>query len=476
MGAYWERFDDDARRHASRLAVVTPEDRLSYDALRRRALAAAAEILHVSGSARPCRVLISSRDPLAILEGVLGAWAAGAVPAVIHENTPAPLLARLARILRPVFSIHERLPARAAAAAGSWSAGEVSPRAEGLVLTTSGTSGIPKLVALPHKSVLLNVGTISATLSVREDDKFHLALPLSHAYGLISNALVALLVGAEVHLFRPGTPPPVLQSGIRREEATVIQGPPSFFRLFLAFWNGKPFPSVRVFTFGGERYSPELAAGLAGVFPQGQGLTAYGLTEAGPRVSMLALSDPRQLRGGVGTPFPYLEWKLAPVEGEDPRGAGELLLRGPSIMLGYLRPDGGYEGLDENGFLHTRDLVAADAGGCLFLKGRLDSAFKVGGRIVHPQEVEAALLSVPGIAEALCRPEAHAMLGNIVRADVVAAADATVTVAGIRAACAESLEPYKIPARIEFQASLPRTFTGKVSRAFAPASSGSSAS
>ena len=116
-------------------------------------------------------------------------------------------------------------------------------------------------------------------------------------------------------------------------------------RLHLQFWNGKPFESVRLMTQGGEFCGGALASHLAAIYPRAAHVQVFGMTECG-RISHKAFADPASVSNEIGTPFAHIQYKIVPVDDGVASEGALLSLKGPSIMLGYVKPGGGYWGVD----------------------------------------------------------------------------------------------------------------------------------
>ncbi|HEX7927125.1 MAG TPA: hypothetical protein VF678_06000, partial [bacterium] len=174
----------------------------------------------------------------------------------------------------------------------------------------------------------------------------------------------------------------------------------------------------------------------------------------------ISAKDPRARMGAIGTAAPYLETRILPVPGI-PAPAGELLLRGGTLCLGYLQPDGGYAGLDADGFFHTGDLMRIEPDGYLMHMGRIGRLVKVGGILANPAEVEEVLRSLPGVKDALCWAEPHDLLGNTLAAQVVSEPGTDLDVQTLRRACRERLERHKVPHTLTLVEQLAVTPGGK---------------
>lgn len=437
----WRRFLESVAARPAGVAVSHAGGSVTYAALLAAAEAAAGSIPSVQGP-RPWRAVIRQSDPFSLLVQVLACWQRGFAAVVLRDSMTAVQVDEIVHWLQPAVMLdgppsHRAAPAPPPAPLG--------PRDEALVICTSGTTGTPKLVALPAESICITAATIAASLELGAEDRVAVNTPLGYMYGLMGGCLAGLWAGATIRLFQPRDPLTQLQAAIRREGITVVQGPPSLFRLFLAYWDGQPFRGVRMVTTGGEPLGADLVAGLARAFPHAERLFLYGMTEAGPRISHLAFEEGGGVDACVGVPYDHFDWRIEPVPGS---AAGRLVLRGPSMFLGYVTVDGGYEGLDAEGCFHTQDLVSLDAGGRLHFRGRLDRIFRSGGRLVNPEAVERVLASHPDVEDAVVSPEPHPLLGLVPVARVVMRPGTVVDQAALRAACAAAVEPHALPRSI----------------------------
>jgi acyl-coenzyme A synthetase/AMP-(fatty) acid ligase len=438
----WNWFLDRVTSGPECTAVITPDEHLTFKTLARRA-EEVAEGLPVGNGPRPWRVVVRDPDPLTVLVRVLACWRRGCSAVVLRDSMTQAQVADIVSWLEPVAVLDGST--EAAADAVTSPPCSLSERDEALVICTSGTTGIPKLVALPAESVRINAMTIAGALGIGTSDRVAVNTPLGYMYGLMGGCMASLHASATIRLFRPRDPLTQLQAGIRREGVTVVQGPPSLFRLFLAYWNGEPFPGVRVVTTGGEPLGEELADGLTRAFPNARKLFLYGMTEAGPRISHLDFNQGGGQDSCVGMPYDHIDWRLDPVDGTD---AGRLVLRGPGMFLGYITSDGGYEGLDDAGSFHSNDLLSRGPSGHLHFRGRLDRVFRSGGRLVNPDAVERVLASHPSVADAVCFAEPHPVLGLVPVAEVVMQGDATFDPAALHALCAGRIEAHALPRRL----------------------------
>lgn len=256
--------------------------------------------------------LIKQPDSVSVLLYILACWRSGIVPVVLRDNAPDAQLKELIDSLRPDFILLDPVnPDKIKPVAGPViREPRFQKRSEALIISTSGSIGVPKLVVLPAESICINAETISSSLELTHEDRLAVSTPLTYMYGLMGGAMAGLWAGAAVHLFNPRMPPSIIQGKIRRDQLTVFQSPPSGYRLFSRYWNSKPFPDVRIVTTGGEYLGHDTADEIYRMFPRAKKLFLYGMTEAGPRISHDNLDDARFLEGVLGNRIRILNGEL----------------------------------------------------------------------------------------------------------------------------------------------------------------------
>ena len=327
-----------------------------------------------------------------------------------------------------------------------------------MLLTTSGTTGLPKLAVMPHATMVRTTAALREYFAQPEETNVLVATPMALSSALTPNAFLALGSGWTLHLFHPNTPPPILHACVRSAPIHLLNTVPAFLRIFLRYWNGKPFPAMRRVSFGGEVMPWSSVETIQAMFPKALVNINYGVTEAGNRVSNLDTRDPRARAGGVGKPLSHFDVRVTQLEGSS---AGELRLKGPTVFLGYLQADGSYRGLDEEGFLHTGDLVSFDSDGGMVYRGRRDGLVKVGGRFVNVQAVSDVLRSLPGVADAACWATPHALAGHTLTAQVIPGPGVTLDVSALRDALATRLPSWEIPGELSVRDEITETSAGK---------------
>lgn len=272
-----------------------------------------------------------------------------------------------------------------------------------VILFTSGTEGDPKGVALSHLNLLSNVEQVRSHIALYPNDILFNPLPTFHCFGLTVGALMPLLLGIKV-VFHP-TPlqPHEIVRRVRSSGATILLSTDTFISQYARAGEQGDLNSLRLAVCGAERLRDETRALLRKKYNV-ELLEGYGVTETSP---VLAANQPGANRPGtVGRLMQGIEAKLEPVEGIP--NAGRLIVRGPNVMLGYIRPDNpGVIEPPPGGWHDTGDVVTIDEEGFIAIKGRLKRFAKIGGETVSLAVVEScasalwpeyshAAIAVPG--------------------------------------------------------------------------------
>jgi acyl-[acyl-carrier-protein]-phospholipid O-acyltransferase/long-chain-fatty-acid--[acyl-carrier-protein] ligase len=253
-----------------------------------------------------------------------------------------------------------------------------------VVLFTSGSEGTPKGVVLSHRNLLANRHQLAAVVDIIPNDVVLNALPVFHSFGLTGGLLLPLLSGVRTFLYPSPLhyrTVPELAYGIN---ATILFGTDTFLAGYARVADNYDFYSVRYVFAGAERVKPETRR----VWFEKFGiriLEGYGATETAPA---LAVNTPMHFRAGsVGRMLPGIEHRIEPVAGID--GGGRLFVRGPNVMLGYLRAERpGTLEPPADGWYDTGDIVEIDAEGFITIKGRAKRFAKVAGEMVPLGAVE----------------------------------------------------------------------------------------
>lgn len=335
-------------------------------------------------------------------------------------------------------------------------AAEVGPDEVSDILFTSGTTGRSKGAMSAHRQAL-GVARAWADLGeVTGADRYLVINPFFHSFGYKAGILVCLLTGATI------VPQPVFDIAeamrlVAAERITVLPGPPTIYQTMLDHPNRDAFDltSLRLAVTGAATVPVVLVERMQNELELDAVLTAYGLTEAVVATMCRVDDDASTVAHTCGRAAAGFELRIEPQ-------AGEVLLRGPNVMLGYLDDEAATAAaIDADGWLHTGDVGRVDERGYLTITDRLKDMYISGGFNVYPAEVEQALARLPGVAESAVVGVPDERLGEVGKAFIVRRGPALST-ADVRAHCKRELANYKVPREIEFRPELPRNPSGKV--------------
>lgn len=253
-----------------------------------------------------------------------------------------------------------------------------------VILFTSGTEGAPKGVALSHTNLLSNVEQIRVHVALYPNDTMFNPLPTFHCFGLTAGAIMPLLLGLK-SIYHP-TPlqPHEIVRRIKEHGATILLSTDTFMSQYARAGDQGDLNSLRLAICGAERVRDETRQLLRRKYAM-EIVEGYGVTEASP---VIACNQPGAMRPGtVGRLLAGIQAKLEPVEGIP--GAGRMFIKGPNVMMGYIRATspGVIEPL-EDGWHDTGDVVTLDEDGYVAIKGRMKRFAKVGGEVVSLAVVE----------------------------------------------------------------------------------------
>ena len=330
------------------------------------------------------------------------------------------------------------------------------------ILFTSGTTGRSKGVLCAHRQSLSASAAWAACGEITSADRYLCVSPFFHNFGYKAAILACLQTGATLIPQLTFDPEQAMRT-VQDQHITVLPGPPTIYQMLLDHPSRNEFDlkSLRFAVTGAatvpvvliERMQSELDFDLV--------LTAYGLTEANGFGTMCrADDDPVTVATTCGRPIAGFELDIAD---PDEHGAGEVLLRGPNVMLGYLDDDAATRAaIDADGWLHTGDIGTIDAAGNLRITDRLKDMYICGGFNVYPAEVEQVLARLGGVADAAVIGVPDERLGEVGRAFVVRRTGASVTEEDVIAYCKKHLANFKTPRSVVFLDQLPRNAGGKV--------------
>ncbi|HXI03720.1 MAG TPA: long-chain-fatty-acid--CoA ligase [Candidatus Saccharimonadales bacterium] len=491
-----------ARRHPRRLALTTPDGSWTYAALSEEAEALGRGLVRAGlGPGDRAALLLPNSHHYFILYfavpragGVtvpVNTFLAPAEVAAVIEDCEATLLVTTARRLAALGSRLARLrtlrtivvvPGEEGAAPPlprgvrlvSWEetreGGDAElpppPGAEELaVLTyTSGTTGRMKGVMLSHANLVADARACLEAVRLGERDRLLLFLPMFHSLTQMVCIVTPALGGLPVILL-PGVDRASIRAALRKFRPTIFVAVPAIYSTMADHAPGRIarwLNPVRLYISGGSPLPGTVLERFEKVWrrPLCEG---YGLSEAGPVVS-LNPPDGHRKHGSVGPSLPGVELRIRSEDGSAAPSdeVGEILVRGPNVMMGYHgKPEETAATLRE-GWLHTGDLGRLDTDGYLYIAGRRKEMLIFRGMNVYPREIEEVLSLHPGVAEAAVVGVEEGDKGEVPLAAVQLRRGASVGERELRRFCMERLARYKVPRTIIVLSELPRGATGKV--------------
>ena len=338
------------------------------------------------------------------------------------------------------------------------------------IMFTSGTTDAPKGVCLSHANLVANaLQTRHWFADLRYGKESCLSvIPLLHSYGMTNAMNIPITIGATIILLPVFDVEQVLEH-IKLYKPTIFPGVPSMYTAINQVANVRNYglSSIKACISGSAPLPVEVQEAFEKL-TQGRLIEGYGLTEASPITHANPIHGVRK-PGSIGIPIPNTEAKIVDLQtGADlPAGQiGELLVRGPQVMMGYWSQDGRIDrqSVMKNGWLSTGDVAIYDTDGYFQLINRKRDTIIFGDYSVYPRDVEEVLYENSKVMEAAVVGVGRAETGQKVKAFVVPRPGSHLTVEELLDLCRRRLEEYAVPWQIEFRDELPKSFIGKVLR------------
>ncbi len=486
------------RKYGEQPAVICEEDSLSYAELIRASRSCAAA-LRARGLEKGDFVILSARNGADWLVSFFGILLAGGVAALANYRLNPADTAAITRLVHAKWAILglEDAPGPLTEAAekafceGGVPSGRVlscwqlytealkipveasdvraftegiRPRDTQVILFTSGSTAAPKAVALSSEAILLNQAGIVEIQGHEFGKVTYLPLPMFHAFGMIV-MMTTFELGITFCLTREFAPQAALELIDKYNIETIILVS-TYFRMLVSLpeFSAKGKGRIKTCCWSASAMTAADMERLEDTLGGAKILPSYGLSECAAAVSISESGTPLERRAlTLGHPLSVLDVRAWSEErGFLPRGEiGEIVVKGPCLMNGYLGLPAEEQPIDKDGWLHTGDLGCITEDGLLQLRGRLKSMIKRAGENIAPEEIEEALLEEPSIRDAKVLGLEHPLLGESVEACVVLRGG-ELDERQLRAKLRKRLSPFKVPSHILVFPAFPLTASGKV--------------
>ncbi|MFO7840023.1 MAG: class I adenylate-forming enzyme family protein [Desulfosalsimonadaceae bacterium] len=336
------------------------------------------------------------------------------------------------------------------------------------IIYTSGSTGKPKGVMLSHNNIVSNTHSICQSLELGPDDIQMVVLPFFYVMGKSLLNTHFAVSGTVVINNRFIYPADVVKQ-MAEENVTGFSGVPSTYayllhRSPLAKYRDKLY-ALRYCSQAGGHMAAQLKKDLRATLPEHTRIVImYGATEASARLSCLVPEQFEHRPDSIGRAIPGVNLRIMDDAGRFVKdgGPGELVARGPNIMLGYWKdPDSTSRATGPGGWYHTGDMAYQDADGYFYVTGRKDNLLKVSGHKVNPLEIEESLMQSRQLLEVVVGGVPDPLSGYRLIAFCVPI-ETGVTAEDLQRYCRQTLPKHQVPAEFVLMKNLPKSATGKI--------------
>ncbi len=343
---------------------------------------------------------------------------------------------------------------------------EVKPDGLGIIIYSGGTTGVAKGIMLSHYAVVANAYMIKTWGHLNEKERMLAVLPFFHGYGMNVTMNAALLSGMSIVML-PRFSAREMAKTIDKYKPTQTAVVPTILVALSAVKNVEKydFSSLKAIWVG----AAPLTAAIKDNFEKktgGRAIEGYGLTEAVTAIMANPLKGKHKV-GSIGLPFPDVDAKIVSLDGKKdlpPGEIGEIVLKTPTVMLGYYnKPEETAEAI-KDGWLYTGDIGYMDEDGYFYITDRKKDLIIVGGFNVFPREIDEILYRHPKVKEGITVGVPDEFKGEKIKVFIVLKEGVTATAEEFIEYFKKHLAPYKVPSEIEFRKELPKSAIGKILR------------
>lgn len=343
----------------------------------------------------------------------------------------------------------------------------INPDKSMFLLNTSGTTGKCKIVQLSEKNLEASVLGYIAKMDFSDNNiKYLVATPLSSAYGLMI-LFVCLMKSFPIILLKEGFTLETFYKTIYDYKVTNYEGGSTILQIMEQTLE-KPLPynisSLRYFGFGGSKLSSNSIKSLLRAYPNSNFWQGYGMTETSPLITKYSNKNHEKL-DSVGTAIKNVEIFIETNKKihNRPYTKGEILVKGPNVMLGYYKNEEETNKIIRNGYLYTGDIGYLDEEGYLYICGRKKNIIIVRGLNIYPEELESSLLNSSFVRDCVVYGETDSFGDETICVDIVPI-NSEVTLENIKTYCTLNLSTYKQPTKIKFVNKINKGMSGKTKR------------
>jgi long-chain acyl-CoA synthetase len=332
------------------------------------------------------------------------------------------------------------------------------------ILYTSGTTGKPKGAMLTHRNELVNTTQGAELVPLAAGERVGMLLPLFHANAQVVTTLIPMMIGCEVVMWERFSASGFWPTVEALQPVTISAVPTILAAVLGAPGAPERGNSLRYVICGAAPLSVELLRAFQERFGI-RILEGYGLTETGCIASINPFYGARKV-GSIGLPLRGQQMKIVGADGQDaPAGDyGEIVIKGPNVMAGYLKNAEATAESIRDGWLHTGDIGYADDDGYFYIVDRSKDMIIRGGENIYPREIEEVLYEHEAVLECAVIGVPDEVRGEEVLAIVAPRPGSELDLDELSAFAADRLAKYKLPHRFELRVELPKTPTGKISK------------